>query len=52
MPFSKAVSFGAGSFNAASARVLAAAMNRSVLSPESKATVPQQEPPKVWISTC
>ena len=52
IPFSKAVSFGTCSFNAASARVLAAAMKRSVLSPESKATVPQREPPKVWISTC
>lgn len=37
MPFSRAVSFGAGSFSAASARDLAAAMNLSVLSPESKA---------------
>jgi len=51
MPFSKAVSLGAGSFKAACARVLAAAMKRSVLSPESKATDPQQDPPKVWIST-
>ena len=49
MLFSSAVSFGACSFNAASARDLAAAMNRSVLSPESKAKLSQQHPPKVWI---
>ena len=38
--FIKGVGCGAGSFSAASARDLAAAMNRAVLSPESNAKVP------------